>query len=421
MTRAEYGANLVLERFKYSAVELQGVGPIPIALSEADLVRRIADFSIETQSWGYVSTGTRFKVFHTPGTPRNVWEKIDDAALVHQLTGVTPTVALHIPWDMVDDFTALSAYATDAGISIGSISPNLFQDDDYRLGSLTNVDPGIRRKALEHAIACVDIMRQTNSTTLSMWLADGTNYPGQGDFRTRRAWLREGLGALHDALDPDMRMILEYKLFEPAFYHTDVADWGQSLSLCRAIGERAQVLVDLGHHALGVNIEHIVATLIAENRLGGFDLNAKRYADDDLMVGTTNPYELFLIMAELTGAEADSDPAVVDHVRQVLYKIDQCAMIEDKLPAMIRSIEACQIAFTKSLLIDRQALIEAQLVGDVVWANSIVEDAFLTDVRPLIAIARETLGVQPNPLATYRRSDAPRRRRDERVGTPAGW
>lgn len=348
-------------------------------------------------------------------------EKIDDAALVHRLTGATPSVALHIPWDRVDDFAALSRYAHDQGVRIGSISPNLFQDDEYRLGSLTNTDPGIRRRAVDHALECVAIMEQTGSDTMSMWVADGTNYPGQGDFRKRRAWLAEGLAEVHDALPDHKRMILEYKLFEPAFYHTDIADWGQSLLLCQEIGERAQVLVDLGHHALGVNIEHIVATLLGQKRLGGFDLNAKRYADDDLMVATTNPLELFLIMSELASAEDDGDSALAEHVGRVLYKIDQCAMIEDKLPAMLRSIEACQIAYAKALLIDREALTGAQEEGDVVAANSLVEDAFLTDVRPLLAEARERLGRPADPLAAFRNSDEPRRRAAERIGTPAGW
>lgn len=368
-----------------------------------------------------MSTGTRFKVFHTPGTPRNVHEKIDDAALVHRLTGATPSVALHIPWDRVDDFRALSTYAQDQGVAIGSISPNFFQDDEYRLGSLTNIDAGIRRRAVDHALECIDIMEQTGSDTMSVWVADGTNYPGQGDFRKRRAWVADGLAEIHDALADDKRMILEYKLFEPAFYHTDIADWGQSLLLCQEIGEKAEVLVDLGHHALGVNIEHIVATLLGQKRLGGFDLNAKRYADDDLMVATTNPLELFLIMAELTSAEDDSDPGIVQHVGRVLYKIDQCAMIEDKLPAMLRSIEACQIAYAKALLIDREALAAAQLAGDIVSANSVIEDAFLTDVRPLLAQAREQLGRPSNPLEAFRDSDEPRKRAAERIGTPAGW
>lgn len=387
----------------------------------AAIVARLAQRTIETQSWGYVSTGTRFKVFHTPGTPRNVREKVDDAALVHRLTGVTPTVALHIPWDLVDDFPDLAGYARSQGVHIGSISPNLFQDDDYRLGSLTNSSAAVRRKAIDHVLSCVEITRQVESRHLSLWLADGTNYPGQGDFRRRRRWLRESLREIYDALPADVTLLLEYKFFEPAFYHTDVADWGQSLTLCEELGERATVLVDIGHHAQGVNIEHIVATLLERRRLGGFDLNSKKYGDDDLFVGAINPQETFLICAELIAAEDDEDPAVAAAARRILYKIDQCAMIEDKIPAMLRSINAMQTAFAKALLIDRPALLAAQEAGDIVGANLIVNDAFETDVRPLLATVRETLGVSPNPLTTYLASDEPHRRSTERTGVPAGW
>ncbi|HEY3509118.1 L-rhamnose isomerase [Kribbella sp. NPDC051137] len=385
-----------------------------------ELVERIAGFTIETQSWGYVSTGTRFKVFNTPGTPRTVYEKVDDAALVHRLTGVTPTVALHIPWDRTD-YAELRHYAEQQGVRIGSISPNIFQDDDYHHGSFTNPDPAIRAKAVAASADCVDIMRTTGSKQLSMWVADGTNYPGQGNFRRRREWLLESLQQVYDALDPDMSMILEYKLFEPAFYHTDISDWGQSLLLCRQLGDRAQVLVDLGHHALGVNIEHIVATLLGERRLGGFDLNGKRYADDDLMVGSTNPYELFLIMAEITDGLADPDPAIAAGAAGVLFKIDQCAMVEEKLPAMLRSIEACQIAYAKSLLIDRDDLRQLQDAGDVVGANTLVDSAFQTDVRPLLWQARELLGGPADPLRAYLDSGLPAKLAAERVGVPAGW
>lgn len=387
----------------------------------AGVVERLSRRTIETQSWGYVSTGTRFKVFHTPGTPRTVQEKIDDAALVHRLTGVTPTVALHIPWDQVDDFAELASYAKQQGVMIGSISPNLFQDDDYRLGSLTNADPKIRAKAVRHVLDCVAIMTQTGSQELSLWLADGTNYPGQADFRTRRRMLADALAEIHAALPPTATLLLEYKFYEPAFYHTDVADWGQSLTLCEATGPQAKVLVDIGHHPLGTNIEHIVATLLDRGRLGGFDLNSKKYGDDDLFVGAINPQETYLICAELIAAEDDPDPAISEPAKAILYKIDQCAMIEEKLPAMLRSVEAMQIAFAKALLIDRDALRAAQQSGDVVGANNIVNDAFLTDVRPLLAQARELLGVPADPLAAYLASDLPAQLAATRTGTPAGW
>jgi L-rhamnose isomerase/sugar isomerase len=392
-----------------------------IATRTEGILGRLAKQHIETQSWGYVSTGTRFKVFNTPGTARNVWEKIDDAALVHRLTGVAPTVALHIPWDKVEDYGELASYAIERGVRIGSISPNLFQEDDYRLGSLTNLDPGVRRKAIDHSISVIDVMRATRSGTMSMWLADGTNYPGQGDFRRRRNLLLEGLREIYDALDEDMGMVLEYKFFEPAFYHTDIADWGQSLTFCQKLGDRAKVLVDLGHHALGVNIEHIVATLLDEHRLGGFDLNSKKYGDDDLFVGAINPYELFLIAVELVAAEDDPDSGVAQTARSVLYKIDQCAMIEDKIPAMLRSVTAMQSAFAKALLVDRSALQAAQLEGDVVSANEVLADAYETDVRPLLRELRAQLGVPPDPLAAFIGSEEQRRRAEERLGVPAGW
>lgn len=389
--------------------------------SSADIVDRLARQEIQTQSWGFVSTGTRFKVFHTPGTPRNVWEKVDDAALIHRLTGITPTVALHIPWDRVDDYAALAAYARQQGIRIGSISPNLFQDDDYRLGSLTNLDPAVRRKAIVHINDCIDVMREVGSDRLSLWVSDGTNYPGQGDFRQRRQLLLESLHEVYAKLPADAILLLEYKLFEPAFYHTDVSDWGQALLACQALGERARVLVDLGHHALGVNIEHIVATLLAERRLGGFDLNSKKYADDDLFVGAINPHEVFLIAVELVAAEDDADSALATAARQVLYKIDQCAMVEEKMPAMLRSVMAMQTAFAKALLVDRTALAAAQAAGDVVAANGVLTDAYETDVRPILRQVRERLGVPADPLAAYRDSGAAQRRAAERVGTPAGW
>ena len=385
------------------------------------IVDRLCRQHIETQSWGYVSTGTRFKVFDTPGTPRDVEEKIDDAALVHRLTGVAPTVALHIPWDRVADYGALSRYARDQGVRIGSISPNLFQDDDYRLGSLANASERVRAKAIDHVRECIGILTEVGSDRLSLWLADGTNYPGQDDMRARRRRLRASLETIYDDLPDPLGLMLEYKLFEPAFYHTDIADWGQSLTMCQKLGERATVLVDLGHHALSVNIEHIVASLLDEGRLGGFDLNSKKYGDDDLFVAAINPQELFLIALELVHAENDPDPVVRRTAESVLYKIDQCAMIEDKIPAMLRSVTAMQVAFAKALSVDRAALQERQCAGDVVGANEVITDAYESDARPLVREVRARLGVPADPLAAYLDSDEPGRRARERVGKPAGW
>ncbi|MGH2346460.1 MAG: L-rhamnose isomerase, partial [Chloroflexota bacterium] len=232
---------------------------------------------IETPSWGYANSGTRFKVFPQPGVPRTVDEKLADAAQVHRLTGVAPSVALHIPWDVVDDWQALRAHADSLGLNLGAINPNLFQDEVYKFGSLANPDPAIRRRAIDHVRDCIAIASTTGSRDISLWLADGTNYAGQDDLRSRRLRLLESLREIYASLDRHMRLLIEYKFYEPAFYSTDIADWGMALTLCHRLGSRAQVLVDLGHHAQGANIEQIVATLLAEERLGGFHFNGRKY------------------------------------------------------------------------------------------------------------------------------------------------
>src|SRR5690349_739534 len=254
---------------------------------------------IETPSWGYANSGTRFKVFAQEGVPRNPFEKVDDAATVHRFTGVAPTVSLHIPWDRLDDYGALAKYAADQGVALGAINANTFQDNDYRLGSICHPDPGVRRKAVDHLLECVDIMDATGSRDLKLWFADGTNYPGQDDIRERQDRLAEGLAEVYGRLGDGQRMLLEYKLFEPAFYSTDVPDWGTAYAHCLRLGEKAQVVVDTGHHAPGTNIEFIVATLLREGKLGGFDFNSRFYADDDLMVGAADPFQLFRIMYEV--------------------------------------------------------------------------------------------------------------------------
>ena len=245
---------------------------------------------IETPSWGYGNSGTRFKVFPWPGAARDVYEKLADAAFIHRLTGITPSVALHIPWDKVDDWTALKEYAAEQGVQIGAINPNLFQDDVYRFGSACHPNPAVRRRAVEHMLECTEIMRATGSEILSLWLADGTNYAGQDSIRARKHRLEEALAKIYTALPEGSRMLIEYKFFEPAFYHTDLADWGMAATLARKLGSQAQVLVDTGHHAPGTNVEHIVAFLLDEGLLGGFHFNSRKYADDDLIVGTVNPF-----------------------------------------------------------------------------------------------------------------------------------
>lgn len=380
---------------------------------------------IETPSWAYGNSGTRFKVFAQPGVPRTPYEKIDDAATVHRLTGVAPSVALHIPWDRVDDFAALTAYANDRGIAIGAINPNVFQDDDYKLGSVCNPDPAVRRKAVDHLLECIQVAEQTGSKHLSLWFADGTNYAGQDSVRDRQDRLAEALRTTYDAMPADMTMLLEYKFFEPAFYHTDVPDWGTSLTHCLALGEQAKVLVDTGHHAPGTNIEMIVALLLRQGRLGGFHFNSRYYADDDLMVGAADPFGLFRIMHEIVSADAlDGDHSATPGTPAgaVAFMLDQCHNVEPKLPAMLRSVMNVQEATAKALLVDQDALRAARRDGDVLGAHGVLMDAYATDVRPLLASVREDMGLHPDPIAAYRESGYPERIVAERVGGEAmGW
>jgi L-rhamnose isomerase/sugar isomerase len=368
------------------------------------LEQALASFAVETPSWGYGDAGTRFGVFPQPGRPRDVFERIDDAAEVHRLTGTAPLVALHFPWDAVDDLDALTAHLHGAGLTVGAVNPNLFQDPDYKLGSLANPDPGIRRKALEHCFECVAIASKLSASAQSLWLADGTNYAGQDDLRARRDRLEDGLAELYGALPGTQDLLLEYKFFEPAFYATEIADWGSAVLLCLKLGDRARVLVDLGHHPHGANIEQIVALLGREGRLGGFHFNNRRYADDDLIVGSVNPLELFVIFTELATAGA-SLPRLT---------IDQSHNVEPKLEAMVRSVLNLQETYVKALLVDRPALAEAQRGGDVLAGHELLLDAFNADVRPLCARVRERIGASPDPIAELRRSGYIERTRAER-------
>jgi L-rhamnose isomerase / sugar isomerase len=371
---------------------------------------------IELPSWAFGNTGTRFKVFAQPGVPRTPQEKIDDAAQVHKFTGVAPTVALHIPWDTVDDYAALGEHAAAAGVTIGTINANVFQDDDYKLGSVCNPDPRVRRKAVAHLIECVDIMDATGSRDLKLWFADGTNYPGQDDIRSRQDRLAGSLAEVYQRLGPAQRMLLEYKLFEPSFYTTDVPDWGTSLLHCMTLGPQAEVVVDTGHHAPGTNIEFIVALLLRAGRLGGFDFNSRFYADDDLMVGAADPFQLFRILHEVVAADALRPEA------GIAFMLDQCHNIEPKIPAQIRSVMNVQEATAKALLIDTAALAAAQQAGDVLGANAAFMDAYNTDVRPLLAGLREDMGLDPDPIAAYQRSGYADKIIADRVGgTPASW
>jgi len=371
---------------------------------------------IETASWAYANSGTRFKVFPQAGVPRSPYEKVADAATVHRFTGVAPTVALHIPWDTVDDYGRLAAYAAEQGVRLGTINSNVFQDNDYMLGSVTNPSPAIAAKATAHLLECIDIMDATGSRDLKLWFSDGTNYPGQDDIRTRQDRLAAALRRVHDRLGPTQRMLLEYKLFEPAFYTTDVPDWGTAYVHCLAAGEKAKVVIDTGHHAPGTNIEFIVASLLRLDRLGGFDFNSRFYADDDLMVGAADPFQLFRILHEIVLADA------VGPERGIAYMLDQCHNIEPKIPAVIRSVMNVQEATAKALLVDRDALATAQRDGDVLGANAALMDAYHTDVRPLLRELRTDLGLDPDPIGAYHRSGYAERVRAERAGgVPAGW
>ncbi|GCE77212.1 L-rhamnose isomerase [Cellulomonas biazotea] len=390
------------------------MSPTPEALAAARSA--LAQQTIELPSWAFGNSGTRFKVFGQAGVPRDPFEKLADAAQVHRYTGVAPRVSLHIPWDLVDDYDALARHAKDLGVQIGAINSNLFQDDDYMLGSLTHPDARVRAKAVQHHVQCVDVMRATGSTDLKLWLPDGLNYPGQDSIRARQDRLAESLQEIYAALDPEHRLILEYKFFEPAFYSTDIPDWGTSLLHCLALGERAMVVLDTGHHAPGTNIEFIVAQLLRHGRLGAFDFNSRFYADDDLMVGAADPFQLFRIMHEIVQSGALAPDSGVN------FMLDQCHNIEPKIPGQIRSVMNVQEATAKALLVDTAALTAAQQSGDVLGANGVLMDAYNTDVRPLLADLRVEQGLDADPMGAFARSGYTETIVAERVGgTQAGW
>ena len=376
----------------------------------------LARQEIEVPSWAYGNSGTRFKVFSTPGTPRTVQEKISDAAQVHKHTGLAPIVALHYPWDKVDDFGELRSYAEDLGVSLGTINSNTFQDDVYKFGSLTHSDPKVRRQAIDHHLECIEVMNATGSRDLKIWLADGSNYPGQANIRARQDWLHESLSEIYAQLGADQRLVLEYKFFEPAFYHTDVPDWGTSLMHCLALGEKAQVVLDTGHHAPGTNIEFIVAQLLRLGKLGSFDFNSRFYADDDLIVGAADPFQLFRIMYEVVANGG------MDEDTPVAFMLDQCHNIENKILGQIRSVLNVQEMSARALLVDRDALDAAQRDGDVLTANAIFMDAFYTDVRADLAEWRESRGLPTDPTKAYLESGYQEKIEADRVGgQQAGW
>ena len=381
-----------------------------------DIAPQLEHQAIELPSWAFGNSGTRFRVFGQPGVPRTPEEKIADAAKVHEFTGLAPSVALHIPWDKVDDYDALNSYAHDHGVRLGTINSNTFQDDDYKFGSLAHHDQTVRAKALDHMYECIEIMNATGSRDLKIWLADGTNYPGQGDIRSRQDWLAESLQAVYAKLSPGQRLILEYKFFEPSFYHTDVPDWGTSYAHCAALGDQAKVCLDTGHHAPGTNIEFIVAQLLRLGKLGSFDFNSRFYADDDLIVGAADPFQLFRIIYEVIrggGYGPDSD---------VAFMLDQCHNLEEKIPAQIRSVLNVSEMTARALLVDQDAITAAQNAGEVLGANQILMDAFYTDVRSDLADWRVSRGLPADPMAAYADSGYADKIIAERVGgEQAGW
>jgi L-rhamnose isomerase/sugar isomerase len=375
------------------------------------VIENIQRFNVETPSWGYADSGTRFKVFHWPGAATTLHEKLADAAEVQKVTGICPSVAIHIPWDKVADWRAVKEHAHGLGLRIGAVNPNLFQEDIYRFGSLSHFDKAVRQQAVEHMLECIQIAQEVGSDIISLWLADGTNYPGQDDLRQRRHRLLESLQRVYAALPSGMRLLIEYKFFEPSFYSTDLPDWGTSLLMAQKLGKQADVLVDTGHHPQGTNIAQIVAQLLDEDRLGGFHFNDRKYADDDLIVGTLNPFELFCIFNEIIGAQAEG----VANASRIAYMIDQSHNIEPKVEAMIQSVLNIQTAYAKAQLVNRSALHQAQEAADVLGAYRVLQSAYETDVRPLLAEVRVRQGLDPDPIAAFRASGYAERVAHERT------
>jgi L-rhamnose isomerase/sugar isomerase len=366
------------------------------------IVHALDTFQIELPSWGFANTGTRFGKFTQAAAATTTAEKLADAGQVHRVTGVCPTVALHVLWDLpngVRDCGDVQKLAAEHGLRAGAINPNVFQDQHYKYGSLGNPDPSVRKAAMDHILECVAIQKQLNSRDLSLWFADGSNYPGTQNIRHRRRWFEEGLKATHAALAENHRMLVEYKPFEPAFYHTDIADWGMSLVLSKAAGPRAKVLVDTGHHYQAQNIEQIVAWLLDLDMLGGFHFNDRRYADDDLTMGSIDPYQVFRIFHEIlhfeweTGKRAD-----------IAYMIDQSHNLKGKIEAMIQTVSTAMELYAKAALVDHKKLATAQTKCELVDAETCLKDAFSTDVRPAVRDWAISKGLPADPMDAFRQS-----------------
>jgi L-rhamnose isomerase/sugar isomerase len=371
-------------------------------MEREQLFKLLDEFKIETPSWGYSDTGTRFGKFLQPAAASTIEEKLADAGVVNKFTGCCPTVAVHVLWDfsMGVDATATADVAKKNGVRIGSINPNLFQDQVYKFGSVCHPDESVRIHAHRHVMDCMKIAKAVHSNLLSLWFADGTNYPGQDDIVERKQRMHGALRQWHDAMPGGMKMLVEYKPFEPAFYHTDIADWGMSYVFAKDAGPNARVLVDTGHHLPGANIEHIVAFLIDEEMLGGFHFNDRKYADDDLTLGSIDPYAVFRIFHEIRSA---ADLRGRD-VSEIAYMIDQSHNLKPKVEAMIQTVVSAQELYTKACLVDREKLKDAQANMNIVDGESCLKDAFFTDVRPMLAEWRKRKGMEPNPMEAYRAS-----------------
>ncbi|MHC4914264.1 MAG: L-rhamnose isomerase [Planctomycetota bacterium] len=377
---------------------------------DADSVRNeLAQFKVETPSWGYANTGTRFGKFLQAGAALTLEHKVQDAAEVHRLTGIAPTMAVHVLWDFPEGFDpAVVKLAAEGGLKIGAINPNVFQDQHYKSGSFASPDPAAREAAVKHCLDSVKIGEQAGSGLLSMWFADGTNYPGQDDIVSRKRRMTECLKKVYAAMPESMTMLVEYKPFEPAFYQTDIPDWGTAALLARACGDRAKVLVDTGHHLLGTNVEQIVAILLDEGLLGGFHFNDRKYADDDLTAGSISPYQMFLIFDQIVAARARGG------TDEIAYMIDQSHNLKPKVEAMVQTVVSLQELYAKALLVDRARLTAAREAGDIVASEECLKRAFFTDVSGLLAEVRESMGAPADPLAALRKSGYEARRAAER-------
>jgi len=357
---------------------------------------------IETPSWGYSDTGTRFGKFRQDAAAIDVWDRLADAAETHRCTGCCPSVAVHTAWDLGNEIDPqrLLNRAVELGVRIGSVNPTLFEEQQYKLGSLANPDPAVRQMAVAHVLRSIQLAQELNSRTISLWLADGTNYPGQDSIRLRKQRVADALRECHEHLPADQTLLIEYKPFEPSFYHTDIADWGMAYVLAKHAGPRAKVLIDTGHHYAAQNVEQIVAWLLDERLLGGFHFNDRRYADDDLTLGSVDPYQLFRIFLEIHGYAADHG----GRHPEIAFMIDQAHNLKPKVEAMIQSVMQAQELYAKAMLVDYQALVELRLRGDIMGAESLLQNAFFTDVKPALASWRDHRGLPSNPLKAHRES-----------------